>query len=46
MKRIFKKELVIGIIIGAVLASSVAVFASINASQIDYKNNKKVYSIN
>ena len=42
MRKIIKKEFIIGIIIGIVLASSVAVFANINASQIDYKNNQKV----
>ena len=43
MKKIIKKEFIIGIITGIVLASSVIVFAvAINASQIDYKNNAKV----
>ena len=42
MKKIFKKEVIIAFIVGILLASSVAGFASINASQIDYKNNQKV----
>ena len=42
MKKIMKKEVIISFIIGVILASSIAVYASINASEVDYKNNQKV----
>ena len=42
MKKTLKKEVILAFIIGVVLASSMAVFANINASEIDYKNNQKV----
>ena len=42
MKKLLKKELLIGFILGIILASSIAVYAVINASEIDYKNGKKV----
>lgn len=42
MKRMVKKEVIISFIIGVMLASSIAVYATINANEIDYKNGKKV----
>ena len=36
MKKIFKKEVIIAFVIGVILASSIAVYATINASDIDY----------
>ena len=35
-------KLIVGIIIGAILSSTIAVYASINASEVDYKSGKKV----
>ena len=35
-------KFIIGFLIGVILASSIAVYASINASEIEYKNGKKV----
>ena len=42
MKKILKKEVIIAFIVGVILASSIAVYASLNASDIEYKNGKKV----
>lgn len=36
MKKLFKKEVIISFIIGVILASSIAVYAAINASDINY----------
>ena len=37
-----KKGIIISFIIGVILASSIAVYASISASEVDYKNGQKV----
>lgn len=37
-----KKSIIISFIIGVILASNIAVYASINASDVDYKNGQKV----
>ena len=42
MKKILKKEVIISFIIGVILASSIAVYATMNASEVDYKNGQKV----
>ena len=42
-----KKSIVIAFIIGVILASSIAVYAAVSASQITYKNDKTVeYALN
>ena len=42
MKKILKKEVIIAFVAGIILSSSIAVYATINASNIDYKNGKTV----
>ena len=42
MRKLFKKEMIIGFLIGIVVTTSIAVYASINANTVDYTNNKKV----
>ena len=47
MKKIFKKEVIIAFIVGIILASSIAVYATINAKDVDYKDGKTVeYALN
>ena len=47
MKKILKKEVIIAFIIGIILASSIAVYAAVSASQITYKDGKTVeYALN
>ena len=36
------KKLIIGIIIGIIIASGITIYATINANAVDYTNNKKV----
>ena len=42
MRKLLKKEVIIAFIVGVLVASGITVFATINASTIDYKNNQKV----
>ena len=43
MKRILKKEIIISFIVGVILASSIAVYASvISANEVNYKNGNSV----
>ena len=42
MKKILKKEFIIGLIVGIILASSIAVYAEVSASQVTYNGGKTV----
>ena len=42
MRKLLRKETIIGFLIGIIVTSALVVYASINANTVDYKNNQKV----